>query len=193
MHWSDKAPVNATFPALYVTTGLEYCQSNECFRATAAPTPGPTPAPTPAPTPCPASSTATVDVQINTDNYPSETGFTLMNMCTSTMVGEMVAGTYTAAGAAYTESYCVPENTQFSFTITDTYGDGICCGYGTGSYSIYYSSSGETKGSPSGGAFGSSETVLIGTCGGGPNTPSPTGQPTPSPTQVRMINFCKFY
>ena len=55
---------------------------------------------------------------------------------------------------------CVPNTGVYSFTIYDTYGDGICCDYGAGYYSI--TSCGELV--ASGGSFGESETVSIESC-----------------------------
>ena len=55
---------------------------------------------------------------------------------------------------------CVPNSSVYSFTITDEYGDGICCEYGEGYYTI--TSCGEVV--ASGGSFGESETVSIESC-----------------------------
>ena len=51
--------------------------------------------------------------------------------------------------------YC--EGIYYEFTIFDSFGDGICCSYGEGSYSV--SAAGEVV--ASGGDFGSSETTLF--------------------------------
>ena len=55
----------------------------------------------------------------------------------------------------YVEYVCVPENTNITFTIFDSYGDGICCSWGIGSYQV--SGCGNTY--ASGGNFGSSEST----------------------------------
>ena len=55
---------------------------------------------------------------------------------------------------------CVPNSGVYSFTITDEYGDGICCDYGEGYYSI--TSCGELI--ASGGGFGESEIITIESC-----------------------------
>lgn len=60
---------------------------------------------------------------------------------------------------------CLP-NDCYTFTINDAYGDGICCNYGNGSYSIT-DPDGNIK---SGGSFGASETTNF--CFS--NTPAPT-------------------
>ena len=62
----------------------------------------------------------------------------------------------------YSTNICVPENSNLTFTIYDSYGDGICCGYGAGSYQV--TTCGATY--ASGGNFGSSESTSfnVGTC-----------------------------
>lgn len=74
-----------------------------------------------------------VGTQINltTDNYGSETSWTVTDS----------NGTEVASGSGYgnnqnvTEDLCL-EPANYTFTINDQYGDGICCSYGNGSYSV---------------------------------------------------------
>lgn len=98
-----------------------------------------------------------------TDNYPSETSWTL------TKNGSTVASGsgYSNANTTITEDYCLTDGT-YEFTINDSYGDGICCSYGNGSYE-FESSSGSLI---SGAQFTSSETktFTIGSTGGGGGT-----------------------
>ena len=56
----------------------------------------------------------------------------------------------------------------YNFTINDSYGDGICCAYGNGSYTVTSSEGTEA----SGGSFTSSETTNF--CVGGPPPPTCT-------------------
>jgi hypothetical protein len=60
----------------------------------------------------------------------------------------------------YTEEMCIPKGC-YVFTMTDSYGDGICCGYGAGNYAL------EVDGVPlisEGGAFLQSANTLFGNC-----------------------------
>ncbi len=66
-------------------------------------------------------------VQITPDNYPNETTWDIRSANNSIL----------ATGNASGGTFCVPANTCLSFTIYDTYGDGICCTYGNGSYRVY--------------------------------------------------------
>lgn len=81
-----------------------------------------------------ASNTATVDLTIVPDNYGSETTWEVKNS----------GGTTLYSGGPYTDGVSTPEVTNmtlaatdcYEFIINDSYGDGICCSWGTGSYTI---------------------------------------------------------
>ena len=96
---------------------------------------------------------ATMNVYIDFDNYPGETSWDLY---------DEELGVVVASGSGYSvgvtnENYCVISSHCYEFTIYDAYGDGICCSYGSGSYSVNYF--GEEV--ASGGSFGSSESTSI--------------------------------
>ena len=76
---------------------------------------------------CPANEVA-VEIQIVPDNYPTEISWDLVNGSTTAVL---------ASGGSSGTTVCVPENACLVFTINDSYGDGICCGYGNGSYSVF--------------------------------------------------------
>merc|ERR1712176_1599078 len=81
--------------------------------------------------------------------------------------------------ADISELLCLPDS-EYTFTISDQYGDGICCGYGQGSYSLTVDGS-LVK---SGGQFASSDDYTFGLCSGEPPvTQNPTSQPTELPTK----------
>ena len=61
-----------------------------------------------------------------TDNYPSETAWTVVDKCNSDTV-VLQGGSYTSSGKLYVDSTSA-EPSQYSFIITDSFGDGICCG-----------------------------------------------------------------
>lgn len=93
----------------------------------------------------------TVEVIIVTDNYPAETSWQLTDATSATILS---GDGYTSRGATISKEICVNDWTSLSFTINDSYGDGICCSYGSGSYTVNVN--GNTV--LSGGSFGSSET-----------------------------------
>ena len=108
--------------------------------------------------------TNSVNVSITFDNYPEETSWTLTNDAGTTVA----SGSYSTAnpdGSTISEDLCLPDGC-YTFTINDAYGDGICCSYGNGSYSVT-DSSGTLA---SGGSFTTSEATPF--CLGG--APAPT-------------------
>ncbi len=121
---------------------------------------------------CPSNCNGTeVTLTITLDNYPEETSWTITNDGGATIAS---GGTYGSSpnGATITENICLVDDC-YTFTINDSYGDGICCQYGNGSYSL-------TNGGTvlaSGGSFGSSEATNFCIGSSGPDTTPPT-QPT---------------
>jgi hypothetical protein len=81
----------------------------------------------------------------------------------------MTGGPYSSSATTYSSTVCV-DNGCYDLTINDSFGDGICCGYGTGNYVI--TSQGETL--VSGGEFASTETVNFCIEGGEPDVPGCT-------------------
>ncbi len=100
-----------------------------------------------------------VTMTIVLDNYPSETTWELRDGSGALVTS---GGPYATQGATVTETFCLPDDC-YDYTIFDSYGDGICCSYGNGSYELV-----DDQGTvlASGGAFGSSETTNF--CIGGP-------------------------
>ncbi len=95
----------------------------------------------------------TVTLTITLDNYPEETSWTITSGGTTYASG----GTYgnQSDGSTITINECLADGC-YDFTINDAYGDGICCGYGNGSYSLTDDSGSVLA---SGGQFTSSETT----------------------------------
>jgi hypothetical protein len=77
--------------------------------------------------------TAIVTLNLVTDNYASETSWQLTDSS-----GYIIAQNGSLSNAiTYSTEIEIPTLDEcYTFTINDTYGDGICCGYGVGSYSI---------------------------------------------------------
>jgi len=153
-------------------------------RPTSTPTPSPTSSPTISPQPTSCSTCPTgqfhFKLAVLTDNYPSETDWVITDSSGTTWGTDPPS---MAQATLYEQNYCLP-NGDYTFTITDSWGDGICCGYGVGYYKGFlYESDTESF---SGGDFDSTESApFTGTdpCGGSPGpTPVPTQAPTPLPT-----------
>jgi hypothetical protein len=103
---------------------------------------------------------------ILTDNYPGETTWSIADASGSVVI---TGGPYSSAATTYSSTVCVDDGC-YDLTINDSFGDGICCGYGTGNYVI--TSQGETL--VSGGEFASTETINFCISGGEPDVPGCT-------------------
>ncbi|WP_439651353.1 endonuclease [Photobacterium atrarenae] len=81
--------------------------------------------------PTPACNDTTATLTLVTDQYASETSWTLTN----------ASGAVLFEGAGYanettnTKDMCLPDG-DYTFTINDAYGDGICCSAGNGSFTL---------------------------------------------------------
>ena len=94
-----------------------------------------------------------IAISITFDNYPEETSWTIEDENNNTVAS---GGTYggEADGSTIIISECLPAGC-YDFTISDTYGDGICCNFGNGSYDVSVCGGSSVSGS----TFGSSETT----------------------------------
>lgn len=115
---------------------------------TATPTTSP---PTTSPTPC---SGSDVLVYLLTDDYASETSWEIADDSGSIVL----SGDGYNDDTTYVIEECLPAGGCYTFTIFDSFGDGICCGYGQGQYAVVYE--GEVVGT--GGNFNSQESVVLG-------------------------------
>ncbi|MEW7277131.1 reprolysin-like metallopeptidase [Aquimarina sp. 2201CG1-2-11] len=100
-----------------------------------------------------------VNLAITLDNYPQETSWSITDSNNQVVAS---GGTYDNQpnGATVNATACLEDGT-YTFVINDGFGDGICCQYGNGSYSL--TSEGSTI--ASGGSFGNSESTTF-TIGG---------------------------
>lgn len=113
---------------------------------------------------------STFELNLKTDIYGGETTWTLSEQVSDNEVAS--GGPYESGfETEYVETECINAGC-YNFDIFDSFGDGICCGYGEGSYSISVNENvvGE------GGEFGISESTEF--CTGPTISPSPTNSPT---------------
>jgi hypothetical protein len=78
--------------------------------------------------------TPSVSLSLTLDNYPEETIWGVLDSA-----GNVVqqGGPYNGqAGQTITATINLPQDDCYEFLILDSYGDGICCAYGNGSYTL---------------------------------------------------------
>jgi len=74
-----------------------------------------------------------VTLQLLTDDYPNETTWQVTNAEGETL---FEGGPYSDENTLILEEFCLNPDSCYTFSIFDSYGDGICCGFGEGNYSI---------------------------------------------------------
>jgi len=130
-----------------------------------------------------------------TDNYPSDISWNIVDNCNANKV-VMSGGDYTDKTETFDHEVNMPPS-EYTLTINDSYGDGICCGSGEGSYTVAYNN----EVVATGGDYGKGEIKTWGSCEDAPAvmkppavvvstdapTPSPTASPTASPTSCEVF------
>lgn len=109
-----------------------------------------------------------VYLSLTFDNYPEETGWALKNS-TGTVIDSENYSSSNADGSTVNVTFSDLATGDYTFTITDQYGDGFCCAYGNGSYTL----SSDAGIIATGGSFGSSESTSFCVEEGG-TTPAPS-------------------
>ncbi len=129
--------------------------------------------------PCPACSCTGPDVTLTLvfDNYPEETSWAIMAGGLTYASG----GPYgsQADGSTLVITTCLNDGC-YDFVIYDSYGDGMCCSYGNGSYTLRDEANNILA---SGGSFTTSQTTNFCISGGGGDTTPPT-----APTNLAASN-----
>ena len=86
--------------------------------------------------PCnPAGACVQAVLTIVTDNFPQENTWKLLNSA-----GQQIysGGPYQVSSQTNNINVCLFKGQCYTFVINDSYGDGMCCSYGNGSYKIVY-------------------------------------------------------
>jgi len=78
-------------------------------------------------------SCATIKIDFTFDKYPGDVSWELFNTCSGKVE---VASGKNYSGPSSSETFYVQDG-EFELKIMDSYGDGICCQAGEGSYSVY--------------------------------------------------------
>jgi len=95
-----------------------------------------------------------VELALIFDNYPDETSWTITDSTNSVVES---GGPYPGE-TSFNGAYTLPDG-DYTFTISDSYGDGICCAYGAGSYVVELPVCSTVLGQ--GGEFGASDSFTF--------------------------------
>merc|ERR1712048_204474 len=121
------------------------------------------------------------NLKLKTDNYPAETQFTLQDGNNQVMMNLGSTGVTLSANTEYSfDPVCLPPQ-SYTFVITDSYGDGICCSYGEGFYKYTVDL---TSISHEGGEFDANEETefVVNSSPTSPPVTNPTSPPVTTPT-----------
>jgi len=98
-------------------------------------------------------------ISIVTDRWYTETSWDLEDTCLDQTFKSVFKGFYTERDTLYVQEFCAPQaESVYKFVIYDSFGDGICCSHGNGSYEITLNDAVVA----SGGNFGASEESIFG-------------------------------
>jgi hypothetical protein len=138
-------------------------------------------APTPAPTFTPTSCIHTFRLELFFDSAASETSWDLKDPSDKIFASGSEYFYYAKSHATYNETICIDDG-EYTFTIYDSYGDGICCTFGDGYYSIFLDGVLVNHG----GSFDFTETTNVGE----EASKSPTSSPSETASSVSVCeNF----
>jgi len=115
--------------------------------------------PTPSPKPACIGNKKAIQVNVRTDEYSDETSWSLTHTCSGTLVGKADIDTLSSS-RSYSNVYCVHDVGEYRFTIEDSYSDGLCCHWGSGSYSVEYDGAVVAAG----GRFRDTASAVFGSC-----------------------------
>ena len=107
---------------------------------------------------------------LNTDNYGSETSWAVNNNQGSAVAN----GSGYASNTQYDEQICLTDGI-YTLVINDSYGDGMCCSTGSGSYALKQGSTTLASGASFNNTDSTSFTLGSGSGDGGGSNPTPSG------------------
>jgi hypothetical protein len=110
------------------------------------------------------STAPTVDYRLDVayDDYPEETSWSLQSLTTGTVVAASGFNEVTELDFLLSQSIDLVPNDEYQLVILDSFGDGICCGYGDGSIALYaVVDDSDVLITSSNGTFGTSQTNVF--------------------------------
>jgi trypsin len=177
----------AQYPGVYsrVSGALDWIESNACAMSSASPcfctdscgtSTGTTQPQQPSP---PSGGPNEVVLTVTHDDYPLETGWTLTDDSSGAVVASQAEESFSRQGGTSVETVSLADGT-YTFRMTDSYGDGICCQQGRGEFAV--TSNGNTV--ATGGEFTDSVAQTFDVGGAGSGSGSGSGSVSPGAGSV---------
>lgn len=113
----------------------------------------------------PSYATTQIRLTLQRDNYGSETTWNLKNASGAIIAQGGPYSNSTTLPAVLNQNINVANNQCYTFTINDSYGDGICCAYGAGYYTLKTSTDAIIVNSTFSDGSSESTTIVVGTLG----------------------------
>ena len=86
---------------------------------------------------CPPNPSSIIRVELQTDDIPFATSWSIRESATGNLVAERPVGSFLLANTLHVDDLCVDPCKCYDFVISDIFGDGICCNFGLGHYSVF--------------------------------------------------------
>lgn len=116
-------------------------------------------------------------IDVTTDNFGGETSWTLVDV-TNNVVLDSVDNGDLFSNTSFTNSYCVDPNMCYEFRIADSFGDGFCCNFGNGTYTVTFDGQVVAQSDANNNPFsGPSATEQAGNCSGNKSNNDAGSQP----------------
>lgn len=74
-----------------------------------------------------------VTLVFNTDDYPEESSWSITDASSGVAIA---GGAFEEGSTTYSLQICLPTDSCYVIRVEDTFGDGICCGFGEGNFSV---------------------------------------------------------
>merc|ERR1719446_971852 len=143
----------------------------------APPAPPPLPLSPPPPPPPPPGPEAPVTVTVLTDRYPGETSWVILRASDNQIMAER--DSFTGSEVTHVDTPYLAYDV-YRFEIRDSFGDGLCCGYGAGSVTLSVGGVTEYEAS----SFGARSTHTFTLSADPPTAPSPSPSPSPPASSI---------
>lgn len=106
-----------------------------------------------------------VVVDLTTDSFGGETSWQLVDVTDNVVIDERINGDL-GNNETTSSTYCVDDEHCYEFRLADSFGDGFCCNFGSGAYTISFDGAVVASSGPGNNVFTSGSRIeAFGSCG----------------------------